>query len=236
MDPMVLLNNVWLRYVAILLVGITVGAVFYPTKHIEEKISQKYEQEISSLKETHQKEMDTENLRFNAFAGEMHAYHDESEKKISTLTTKVHELQSSKKTSYFKVIHPDGTIEIKQFSDTEVKESDKVVTQIQEEFKQKVDSIEKKWKSIHETRVVEIQKSFDSKESDYKKTIEELQKSKSVTVNEKKFSLEAGMMSDRDYYVHAGMDLWGPVFVGLHGESNQELKDNRVGLGLGLRF
>jgi hypothetical protein len=236
MDFKGLLSVEWVRYVVILFVGVTVGALFYPTKHIEEKLSLKYEQEISQLKETHQKEIDTQQEIFTSLAGEYHSYHDEMESKVSSLTTEVHSLQSKQKTAYYKIVRPDGTIEIKKFTESEVNESSKVVTQVQEEFKRKTDSIESKWKSIHETRVVEIKKEYEQKESNYKKTIEDLQKSKVTSVNEKRFGLEGGMMSNRDYYLHATADLWGPVFVGIQGEANKEFNENRLGLGLGLRF
>lgn len=231
-----LMSNQWVRYVVVLLIGATVGVVFYPTKHIEEKVSLKYEQEISQLKETHDKEMNEEHMQFLAIASEYHSYHDEMESKVTKLTVEIRSLQSKQKTAYYKIVKPDGTIEIKKFTESEVNESSKVITQVQEEFKRKVDSIESKWKSIHEERVTKIQKESDQKESNYKKTIEELQKSKSVTVNEKKYGIEGGMMSNRDYYLHATADVWGPIFIGIQGESNQEFRDNKMGLGLGLRF
>jgi hypothetical protein len=117
-----------------------------------------------------------------------------------------------------------------------VNESTQVVTQIQQEFKQKIDSIESKWKSIHESRVVEIQKQFDSKETEYKKTIEELTKTKTVSINEKHFTLEGGALSDREYYLHTTYDVWGPIFLGLHGEINKETDAKKVGLGVGIKF
>ena len=130
---------------------------------------------------------------------------------------------------------PDGTIEIKKFTESEVNESSKVITQIQEEFKTKIDKIETKWSEIHKERVAKLQKDFDSKESGYQKTIEELTKSKTVSVNEKHFGLEAGMMSNKNYYGHVTADLWGPVFVGVHGEVGAN-NDNKLGAGIGLRF
>jgi cell division protein ZapA (FtsZ GTPase activity inhibitor) len=160
---------------------------------------------------------------------------EESEHKITKLTQEVKNLQSKQKTAYYKLIKPDGTIEIKKFSESEVNESTKVITEIQEEFKQKIEAIENKWSEIHKERVVKIQEEFNRKESDYKKTIDELQKSRTVSVNEKKFGIEAGILTDKNYYGHATMDLWGPVFVGVHGELGQN-NNNKMGAGLGLRF
>lgn len=230
-----LLSKEWVRLVGVLLIGITIGALFYPTKKIEEKITQKYEQEISSLKEVHSKELQESTEKYAATLKENKELHIQSEQKISSLTTELKNLQSKQKTSYYKLIKPDGTIEIKKFSESEVTESSKVVTQIQQEFKTKIDSIESRYAAIHKERIEKIQKDYDSKESEYKKTIAELTKSKTVSVNEKKFGIEAGMTNDKDYYGHATADLWGPVFIGIHGELGKN-NNNKLGAGIGLRF
>jgi hypothetical protein len=121
-----------------------------------------------------------------------------------------------------------------------VEQSTRTVTKIQEEFKQKIDSIEQKWSKLHEEAVTKLVKQFDSKEQEYKQTIASYEKTKTVSINEKHFGVEAGMMSDRDIYAHATMDVWGPIFIGLQGEvqypNNDNKADNRIGAGLGLRF
>jgi len=230
-----LLSKEWFRLTGMLLIGISIGAIFYPTKKIEEKLHYQYQQEISSLKEAHSKEVQEVNEKYTASLKENKELHIESERKVSKLTTEIKSLQSKQKTAYYKLIKPDGTIEIKKFTESEVNESSKVITQIQEEFKTKIDKIETKWSEIHKERVAKLQKDFDSKESGYQKTIEELTKSKTVSVNEKHFGLEAGMMSNKNYYGHVTADLWGPVFVGVHGEVGAN-NDNKLGAGIGLRF
>lgn len=231
-----LLSKEWFRLVGVLLIGITIGAIFYPTKHIEEKVSSKYEQEIAILKEVHSKESRELHDKYEASLKENKELHIQSEKKVAKLKEEVKTLQSKQKTAYYKLIKPDGTIEIKKFTESEVNESSKVVTSIQEEFKTKIDSIETKWATIHQERVANLKREFDSKESDYKKTIASLEKSKTVSVNEKSFGIEAGYLANKNYYGHATMDLWGPVFVGVHGEIGQNGDGNQLGAGLGLRF
>jgi chromosome segregation ATPase len=212
------------------------GAVFYPTKNIEEKLSQKYEQEIASLKEQHSKELATSKETLDASVKQFNQQIAEKEKKISVLTSQVTDLKSKQKTAYYKVIKPDGTIEIKKFSETEVSESTKVVTQIQEEFKEKLASIEKKYEEIHTKRVTELKKEFDSKEQEYKKTITSLEQSKSTNVNPKRFGAEVGSNTERQYYVHGTGTLVGPLFLGIHGESNREMDKKSIGLGVGINF
>lgn len=230
-----LLTKEWFRLTGMLLIGVTVGAIFYPTKRIEEKLTYKFQQEISSLKEVHAKEVQEVTEKYSSSLKENKELRVESERKITKLTSEVKNLQSKQKTAYYKLIKPDGTIEVKKFTESEVNESTKVVTQIQEEFKTKIEQIETKWLDIHKERVAKLQKDFDSKESGYQKTIEELTKSKTVSVNEKRFGLEAGMMSNKNYYGHATADLWGPVFIGIHGELGAN-SDNKLGAGIGIRF
>lgn len=235
-----LLNNEYVRATLILLIGITIGALFYPTKKIEEKVSQRYEQQILTLNEKHSQELKSISEAKDKVEQESKEYHKTSEQKISSLTSQVTELKSKQKTSTYKLVKPDGTIEERTFTESEIDQSTKTITKIQEEFKQKVDSIEQKWSQIHEQRVTELKKQFDSKEQGYQETIATLEKSKTVSVNEKHFGVEAGVMNDKAYYAHLTGDVWGPLFIGVQGElKTPDIKqsgESRFGLGVGLRF
>jgi chromosome segregation ATPase len=231
-----LLENQLVRYALVLLGGITIGALFYPTKKIEEKISQKYEQQISKMKEEHAKEISSTKEEYSSQVKNVTTRLEESEKRVSTLTVQVRDLKTKQKTARYKIVRPDGTIEEKEFTESESEESTKIITQIQEEFKTKVSQIEEKWSDIHKARVTELKKEFDKKETEYQHTIATLEKSKKTSINEKSFGLEAGMMTNKNYYGHATMDLWGPVFVGIHGEIGQNNDGNSMGAGIGLRF
>lgn len=240
MNPTVLLSKEWVRYVLILLVGITVGAVFYPTKKIEEKTSLRYEQQITSLKEQQSKEISTLNQAVDQAKQETQSVKEDSDKKISSLRSQISELKSKTTTIHYKVIKPDGTVVERDSTQSDVDNTSDTVTQVQQEYKQQLDAIDQKWSTMHEQVIAQMTKDFSAKESEYQSTIESLQKSKTVTVNEKHFSVEGGMMNDKDYYVHATADLWGPVFLGLQGEirstNSDQSADNRLGMGIGIRF
>lgn len=231
-----LLKKEWVRYTLVLVLGVAIGAIFYPTKNIEEKISKKYQEEIASLKETHSKEVSSLKETYDSTTQSLSSKISEKETKISSLSTQIKDLKSKQKTAYYKLIKPDGTIEIKKFSESEVSESTQVVTQIQQEFKEKITQVESKYQKIHAERVAEIKKEFDSKESGYKKKIEELESSKTVTINQKKFGAEVGANTEKQYYIHGTGTLFGPVFVGAHAESNKEFDKKSIGLGLGISF
>lgn len=231
-----LLSKEWFRLVGVLLIGITIGVLFYPSKRIEEKMTAKHQEEISVLKEVHTKETKDLNEKYSASQQENKSLKVESERKISKLSEEVKTLKAKTKTSTYKLVKPDGTIEERTFSESEIDQSSRVVTQIQEEFKTKIEQIESRYAAIHTERVVAIKKEFDSKESEYKKTIDELTKSKTVTINEKKFGIEAGITNEKNYYGHATMDIWGPTFIGVHGQVGPNNNSNNLGIGLGLRF
>ena len=204
MNPLDLLKNDYVRGVLILLLGVTIGALFYPTKKVEEKVSQKYEQQISQIK------------------SEFQTYKSVSEEKITSLTSQVTELNTHQKIVYVKVVKPDGTVEIHKTTEKDTQESDSKSSQVTQD------------------KITQIQSEFASKEKTYQETIATLEKSKTTSVNEKRFGIEVGMMSDKDYYAHATMGLWGPLFIGLQGEvklqNGAEPADNRIGAGIGINF
>ena len=227
------LQNPIVRYVLVLLVGATIGAIFYPTKRIEEKLTKKFEEDITKLKEVHSVELKTVNDKLDTVTAQYSSYKKDSESKITTLTVQVKDLTSKQKTAYYKIIRPDGTIEIKKFTESEVTESTKVITQIQEEYKTKIEQIETKWEKIHKERVTTISKEFSQKEKEMQHRIEELEQSKVVDINPKRFGVEAGILTSKDYYGHVTVDVWGPIMLGVHGQMGN---NKALGAGVGLRF
>lgn len=231
-----LLEKQWVRYVLTLVAGVAIGAVFYPTKRVEEKIKKKYEEEIQRVYERNASSEEKWQELYSSVSEEYRSYKKESSSKLESLTTTIRDLKSKQKTAYYKLVKPDGTIEERQFSESEVNESTQVVTQIRQEFQEKVQSIEQKWSDIHRQRLTEVKKQFEEKEQTYVKRIEELERSKVTTVNEKRFGAEVGMDTDRDYYIHGTGNIFGPVFMGVHGETSKEFNSQSIGLGLGIQF
>jgi uncharacterized membrane-anchored protein YhcB (DUF1043 family) len=222
-----------LRYIAILIAGVAIGALFYPTKRIEERVSSKYEEEITHLKQEH--EQSTKKLTEELTKTKEQQTHitRDYEQKITQLTTQISHLKSSTKTSYYKIVRPDGTVEIKKFSENDVSESTTVITQIQQEFKEKIDEIEVKWEKIHKERVEKLHHDYSAKEAQYQSKISELEKSKVTEINPRKLGLELGLLSNRDYYLHANADVFGPLFIGVHSQIGLYPS---LGGGLGIRF
>lgn len=228
-----LLKNSFFRYSLTLFMGLAVGAVFFPSKKVSETVSAKYENTIAEMKSTHEKETSSFKEQISVLSETEKKISSEYEKKVSQLTTQVSELKTKNKTSYYKLIKPDGTIEVKKFSESEVNESNQVITQINEEFKTKVESIEKKWESAHVERVAMIQKQFDEREASYQKTISSMKAQRVTETNKREFGGELGAMTNGNYYGHVQGDIVGPVYVGVHGELGPH---PALGLGLGIKF
>lgn len=226
-------NSRLTQFLLVLLVGMAIGAIFYPTKHIEERERQKHELETKTLSEQHSRELSKLQETLDKTVQQSTEYRQETEHRINILITENRTLKSHQRVSTYKLVKPDGTIEEKTFTETDIDESKQVITSIQEEFKQKVASIETKWETIHKERMQAIKKEFDSKEETYKKQIDELEKSKVVDVNKRSFGIEAGLMTSGNYYGHATYDFFGPFFLGFQGQFGQS---SAAGAGLGLRF
>lgn len=216
-----------------LLLGMAIGAVFYPTKHIEERIDTKHQEEIATLKTQYEKSLLSQQEAYTKLSEESKEYHRVTELKISQLTSEVSTLKSRQKVTYYKLIKPDGTIEERSFTETDIDSSRTVITSIQQEFKEKIDSIEKKWEQIHLKRVSELKKEFAAKEESYKKTIDEFHSEKIVDINKKSFGIEGGGMVNGSYYGHVTYDVFGPFFIGAHGQFGTS---NSAGAGIGIRF
>ena len=228
-----LLNNKWASHVMMLLIGAVIGGVFYPTKHVEETLTKRHEAEIATLNQTHATEVASTKAQYDKQLSDVKKTKIQSDKKVSILTTQVRNLQTKQKTTYYKLVHPDGTVEIKESSEKDSSESDKVTAQIQQEYKTKIDEVETKWETIHKQMVTQLQKEYDTKSQTYQKTIDDLKQTKVVDTNAKSFGVEAGMLTNRDYYGHITYDVIGPIFLGLHAEGGT---NNALGIGAGLRF
>jgi len=227
-------SNVYARSLAILLLGVAIGATFYPSKNIKESVSRQYEQQIQSLNEQHKTEVSNISKSYEDKISTLQSTQIESQSKINSLTTQVTDLQSHKVTNYYKVVHPDGTIEIKQSSEDDSSSNSSVISQVQQEWQQKIDDQIKVYQ-IQQTQIISsMQQQFDQKSAQYQQTIDSLQKTKSVQVNPKKFGVELGYMANTDYYGHITYTLFGPFDLGLHSEFGTV--SNSVGAGLVFRF
>ena len=227
-----------LGYIATLIVGVVVGAVFYPSKRQTEHLKKTYEQQLSQVRQEHAREISMLEEKYKLALEEHKSKLAEYDKRVITLTAEIRSLRSKQQTSRYKIVHPDGTVEEKEFTKMETSESSKMISKIREKFNAKVAEIETKWMQIHRDKVSEIKREFDRKESEYKSTIASLERRVTVEINPRRFGLEVGLTDLRQYYLHATADLAGPIFFGVHGQSSSsgDRLGGVIGVGVGVRF
>jgi len=233
------------RYVQLVLafgIGAAIGVVFYPSKSTEtrEKI-QLLEQTVKTQElELNEKEIKvrTTERSLQESTASFKTYREDTNSKIESLRTENSSLKQSAKRQKFRLVKPDGTIIEKEFEESSSEEVTSVVTEVREEFTRKVESIESKWKQIHETRVQKIKESYEKKLKEKKTEIQIVEKivekEKIVKVNEKKLRTEIGYSSDDKAYTHASYPVWGPMFLGGGVSIDRDLKlpEARIGVGI----
>jgi hypothetical protein len=225
------------RYVQLVIVGLTcfgMAFLFKPSTTTETEVIEKHEQEIerlnveiASLLKSHveivaEKESEFKKLQV------------ETEKTVKSLKSENSSLKQKIKTRIVKIIKPDGTIVEESVSESDTESTSLIITQVQEEFKQKITEVEERWKSIHEQRVSTLQQNYEKKEQEYQKTIDELHSKTVVKVNEKKLGLEAGYTVKKSIYGHMTYDFANPFFLG--GTIEKEKEQYDFGLGFGVRL
>ncbi len=225
-----------LKYVIIIAIACLIaGGVLYPSKTIDERVRQTYQEKIDKLT-TEKSTLQIEHaLKEIAQFKQSLIKQEEINKKVSVLKIENRSLREKTKERWFKLIKPDGTIVEKRYRESDKQETSKIVTYIKEEFTRKVKSIENSWKRIHKEQVTKIKEQHSKEIAEKKEIIAKLDKHKVTKINERKFGLAVGMMSDRDYFSNISYDIAGPFFIDLQIESNGS-DSNSAGIGIGIRF
>lgn len=222
-----------LQLVLVFIAGGVVAAVFYPTKQIKDTVAKMYQQQIVVIQQQNAKETESQKATFEKLSSEYSSYKTQTDAQISQLTTQVRNLKTHTKVTSVKVVHPDGTVEEHTVSENDTDQTEEINQQIKQEWQQKTDQAVQATTQQFQQQISTMQSQWASKEESYKQTISTMQETKTVTTNPKKFGVEAGLLTNSDYYGHITYDLWGPFFIGGHGELGSHPAG---GVGLGLRF
>lgn len=221
------------QLVIVLIVGMVIGALFYPSSRIEKKTSEKYEQQISKLNEQHTQELSNVRSQVTSLEQKNESIEKQYQGKMSSLSQTISQLQRSKKIDRYKITKPDGTVEEHTVIEDNVTQNVQTTDQIKQEYETKLTSQIQTIKKETEDKISSIQKTFDQKEQEYQQKIHTLETSEVKEVNTKHFGVEAGILMSKSYYMHATADLVGPLFVGAHAETGF---NSMLGIGVGLKF
>jgi len=226
-----LLKNKYVQIIGTLLIGISIGVIFYPTKQIEERITQEYKKQIENTAEAHAQTVKQLSEAVDVISKQSQQYKEDLNITIDLYENAIRDLRSKITEKTYKLISPDGTILEKTFKESETEEHNYYVKTVREEFNHKIKLIEEKWMQVHKQRVESLAHEYKTTISHLYQEITRLEKQTSTNTNIKKYQVEAGYTTNKNMYVHTAYTLWGPIFIGLHGESNMS-----GGLGLGISF
>jgi hypothetical protein len=222
-----------LQFALVFLAGITVGVLFYPTKIIKDSLQKTYEAQITDLKQQHSQELSQTKSQYESQIQTLSQTNNQLNSKVTSLTNQVTNLKTHQKKTYIKIAHPDGTIEEKEVSEEDSSSEQEISQQVQQEYEQKLQTQISQLQQVQQSTISSMQKEWDSKEQAYKTQISTLTQTHSEVINPKNFGIEAGIMTNKDYYGHITYDIWGPFLIGAHAEFGST---NAAGVGLGLRF
>lgn len=229
-------KNKFFYPVVCLLVGMAIGAIFYPSKSITREETARYESKIERLEQENKETVS--NFKANLLMQEKVFKEEKKEltNKVTSLRTENTRLKQKTKERIVKIVTPDGTIreEIVRESDTEV--VSQIVTDIKQEFTEKVSSIESRWKTVHERRVRSIKENYEKKLAEKQHVIDEYSKKETIKINERKFGVSLGYTTDDSFYSNISYTIFGPFFIDFNVTTDREFRDKSLGAGIGISF
>lgn len=231
-----ILSNKYVRYLVTLGIGVTIGAIFYPSKSIDREIETSYQKKIEKLQEEKFSLQKEHQEKMHKYLKESLEFEVSLRKKYESVKTENKQLQQKIKEKTLKIVKPDGTIVEETVKESETEVVSKIVTEIREEFNTKVKSIENKWETIHTDRVTKIKQEYEKKLKEKDETISTLKKKEKVEINKKNFGLAFGVLDNKSYYTNGSYDIFGPVFLNMHFQSDEQFNEKRGGIGFGVRF
>ena len=225
------------KIVLALIVGVAIGAIFYPSKSIKEEERQRYEERIQKEVDYSRKLQQDHREQIAAVRNESREREEQLSVKINKQQTEITNLRSKVSERTYKLVKPDGTIEERTFKESELAKDSTVITSIRTEFDKKVKDIERRYESIHRERLIKIKEQTDQKIREKELRIAELEKKKTVEINKRSFGVAAGIMTDQSYFGSVERDIFGPIYLqGLIQVNPQNSSDNKGGVGIGIRF
>jgi histone deacetylase complex regulatory component SIN3 len=239
MDPQKvkdLASNRYVQLVVTLIVGISLGYLVFPSKKLVETTDAAWEKKIETIKTDYEKQLTDARSTISTLEQHNLTVTKSYEKKIEELTSQIIKLKKSSKTTIYKIVRPDGTVETQEVTETNEDSTTETVTQIKQEYDQKIKEVEETTKKTYEEKITKIETEHSTKEQILQTEIAELKKSKTETIGQKSFGVEAGALTDKNYYVHTSYDFWGPMTVGVQVERSWQDQSMSAGGGIGVRF
>ena len=228
------LNNRFVQLGLALFVGLVIGALFYPsrttvkTTQVEDTEQyQKLEHDKEAM-ELHYKE------QIDVYNEASRNTQEQLNNQIDKLNEEVKTLSSKSKSSYYKIVHPDGTVEIHKETQNDTEQTDQIAESYKQQYQKQLQDAQTSWQASSDKKVSDLKSDYDKQISDLQTKIHSSETYSKEEVNKRTTGIEAGLLTSGNYYLHVDRDLFGPIYLGVHGEMGRA--GASAGGGLGLRW
>lgn len=229
-----LLKNRLVQCLACFAAGALTFTLIAPSKITETKLKQEYEAKLSKQSEQYKTTIANLESEKTQLRQENLDIETQYSKTISAIKSQYSDRSTSKVTTYHKVTRPDGSSEEWKTTEYADKSSQRLISEIQGSYDNKVKILEQKYQADNEKVKQSTEEKYASIINELKTELSKKTESTTVTVNPKKLGVEAGFTTDQTFYGHGTYNFWGPFFFGSHIESN--LRQHSAGIGLGINF
>jgi hypothetical protein len=246
-----LLNTQMGRYVLVFAAGMAITFLILPSYSSskeerlkrEKEITESYEKKISEKESEFQQLKSKQQEEIANFKQEKLALESEYRKKVDSLVSENNSLKKSTKKITVITTYPDGRVEKKIVSRETVEKESQKITQVKLEAEQKIKETKELLQKEFEIRLTEINTTHETEKQKLtlelsqtqEKLKEEQQKSTSVSINPRKFSLGLGKKNNFNNFVTAEYDFYGPLYAGSILDFKGTSYD-AMGLSVGVRF
>lgn len=238
-------------YAGAFIVGVLLTVIVYPSgfitkterSKIEEEIRTAYETKLQQSESLLKSERESHQKEIVSIKEETSKRELEMSTKINSLVTENSSLKQKTKMVTVEKIFPDGRIERKIISVSELESQTQTIAKIQQEAEQKLKETITKLKEEHAKEVTEKTSDLVAKVDSLSASLqtserllkEEREKTSSVTKNTRPFAFGLGVNTDKQYTVETQYTFWGPVYLGASYDRGG-ISNDRAGLSLGIRF
>jgi uncharacterized membrane-anchored protein YhcB (DUF1043 family) len=230
-----ILNNRIVQLSLTLVLGIAIGAIFYPTKSIREEESAKYQQQIATIQSEHSKEIKEIDTKYTLDVKMLSQKNEDIKSLYEKSRTENIELRQKMKKRTVKITKPDGTIIETILEESESETISKITDDLKQSYESKLQEQQATLTKESNDKQEKIKTEYESQLKQKTETIQTYERQFSEDINKKSFGISAGYMLNKSYFGSVQKDIFGPVFLDVTGVSN--LKDEyNVGAGIGLRF
>ena len=228
------LKNGYVQLALTFVAGLVIGALFYPSRTIVKEVKiedttriEKLQHEKDSMELNHKEQI-------NAMQEAMRNTQHEYTQQIDKLTSQIRTLKSKSKTSYYKIVKPDGTVEIRKETSNDTEESEQLAQTYKQQYEEKLKEVETKWQTISEQKVEQVKQVYEEKIKSLEIEHHDEDRYSKEEINKRSTGFEVGYLSSKNYCLHVDRDVFGPVYFGVHGEMGPA--GSAAGAGFGMRW